>query len=85
MSATLVSCSGVSLPFKVSIAFFRFLGMTPALNHIIGETLCPREGLVRLRAWSSTRSAELSARLQPGRRHGADQRVGEVTPGIELI
>jgi hypothetical protein len=61
------------------------LGMTPALDHIVGETLCPREGLVRRRPLSGSRSAGLSASLHPRRRHRADQRVGEVAPGIELI
>ena len=60
-------------------------GMMPALDGIFGETLHARKRLTGLRAGSSAGGAPLVASLQPRRRHGRDQRVGEVAPGIELI
>ena len=63
----------------------QIFGMMPALYGIIGQALHARKRLVGLRAWSRAGNAGLSARLEPRRRHGRDQRVGEVTPGIELI
>ena len=63
----------------------QIFGVMPALDGILGETLDARK---RLTGWCVRRgagSAGLSARLEQRRRHGRDQRVGEVAPGIELI
>jgi len=63
----------------------QIFGMMPTLDGIFSKTLHAREGLVCLRRWGSARGAVLVASLQPRRRHGRDQRIGEVAPGIELI
>ena len=63
----------------------QIFGMMPTLDGILGETLRTCKGLVCLRRWSSAMEGALVASLQPRRRHGRDQRVGEVAPGIELI
>jgi hypothetical protein len=63
----------------------QIFGVMPALDGIFGETLHARKGLSCLRTRRSARSACLRAVLEPRRRHGRDQRVGEVAPGIELI
>ncbi len=63
----------------------QIFGVMPALDGIIGQALHARKRLTGSRARSSAGSVGLSARLEPRRRHGRHQGVGEVLPGIELI